>query len=932
MPFPQTPLPVLISIAPGAEPAASPDVWEAAGLWTDITDKVRVDSGINIEVGRQDEANQVDTSKCTFIVDNRDGDFSPRNPMGQWFGRLKKNTPVRIVVQRATDNFTRTTSNGWGVSPTGNTWNATDIPGATTWTMSPATGAQLAVTNTGVRYGNILLDAGSWDVDIRARASVAVLPTGESTVVGVTGRGSTLSSSAGMTARVRVNTTGTVDLILGRTETGFITLGTVTAALTGYTAGKKFWVRLQSFGQTSKAKLWYDGTAEPSTWPLSFTETATNLTWDAKDSDTYLASRAGVFGLQTTGNLNNPLINFWDFQVTNPIFVGNVIEWPVRWDQSGNDCYVPVTASGVIRRLSQGQAALNSPLFKTISGASPYAYWPFEDESGSTSAVGIGRAVKPATVYEATFGFDGPPILGGASSTIEVTENTTISGLLPSFPLVQANGWQMSMFIYAPALPPPGVDATIIQVRSSGTTVLWSLRFNNTGQIVLASTDADGSVNGTIVAAGGTFSAGTWMLVEFEVFKNGANVDIGLNSINMNTGVIYNSGLGIGAGTVGIPSSWSIFGSSTSWPGAGTGAVSHVAFFPNHNVLGGTAKLEAGRGYAGEVASARVKRLCAEQGVALELLGVSTTAMGPQRSDTFLGLLRECEDADLGVLYETVHTPGLGYRPRTARYNTEARMALDFAQGHIAEPPEPTDDDQNLRNDWTVSRPAGSYAQVIDSVHIAEQGLYDDSAEINVATDDVLVDHASMRVYLGTIDELRWPRINLDFAKNPQFIGTWLGMQIGSRMTIVNTPGQLPGMTVDVIIEGYTQRLSPFGWDVELNCSPATTWASFRPVAGDVVDSDDPRIDSDVSTTNASLTASATSMAVVRPTGAERWDTSGTQVPFDVDVAGERMTVTAVTGTGTVQTFTVTRSVNGITKAHIAGEPVVLWSSSFAAL
>ena len=34
-------------------------------------------------------------------------------------------------------------------------------------------------------------------------------------------------------------------------------------------------------------------------------------------------------------------------------FVGFVSEWPVRWDKSGNDFWVPIRADGVLRRIGQ---------------------------------------------------------------------------------------------------------------------------------------------------------------------------------------------------------------------------------------------------------------------------------------------------------------------------------------------------------------------------------------------------------------------------------------------------------------------------------------------------------------------------------------------------------------------------------------------------
>jgi hypothetical protein len=60
--------------------------------------------------------------------------------------------------------------------------------------------------------------------------------------------------------------------------------------------------------------------------------------------------------------------------------------------------------------------------------------------------------------------------------------------------------------------------------------------------------------------------------------------------------------------------------------------------------------------------------------------------------------------------------------------------------------------------------------------------------------------------------------------------------------------------------------------------------------------------------------------------------------PFDIEVintgalSGERMTVTAITGSSSPQTFTVTRGVNGISVAHSSGATVRLWRPGQIAL
>lgn len=76
-------------------------------------------------------------------------------------------------------------------------------------------------------------------------------------------------------------------------------------------------------------------------------------------------------------------------------FWGEVSAWPPRWDSTGTDISVPITASGVMRRLQQN-ATIGSAIRKYITlltGAiAPVAYWPMEE---ATSASQFGNLIVP---------------------------------------------------------------------------------------------------------------------------------------------------------------------------------------------------------------------------------------------------------------------------------------------------------------------------------------------------------------------------------------------------------------------------------------------------------------------------------------------------------------------------------------------------------
>ncbi|MFO7401321.1 MAG: hypothetical protein C0P63_018360, partial [Actinomycetales bacterium] len=91
------------------------------------------------------------------------------------------------------------------------------------------------------------------------------------------------------------------------------------------------------------------------------------------------------------------------------------------------------------------------------------------------------------------------------------------------------------------------------------------------------------------------------------------------------------------------------------------------------------------------------------------------------------------------------------------------------------------------------------------------------------------------------------------------------------------------------------------------------------------------RYGTEYSTLSSSMSVNATSMSVSTSVG-PLWTTALGDFPLDVMVGGERMRVTRITGTSSPQTFTVTRSINGIKKSHSPGEPVTLFKPAIRAL
>jgi hypothetical protein len=128
---------------------------------------------------------------------------------------------------------------------------------------------------------------------------------------------------------------------------------------------------------------------------------------------------------------------------------------------------------------------------------------------------------------------------------------------------------------------------------------------------------------------------------------------------------------------------------------------------------------------------------------------------------------------------------------------------------------------------------------------------------------------------------------------------------------VTDLPAWLPPDDVSLLAQGFEETLGPFTHRVTINGQPESPWGQAAPY-----DDDDARYSSDGSTLGEALDTTETGVDVATASG-PLWD--DTDQPFDIIVGGERMTVTAIFGASSPQTFTVTRSVNGVVKSHDSG-------------
>ena len=588
---------------------------------------------------------------------------------------------------------------------------------------------------------------------------------------------------------------------------------------------------------------------------------------------------------------------------------------PVYVDPSGKVRGMAVTALGMLGRLAGRKKPLRSALTRAIIASSPTAHWPMEDAAGSTQAASAVAGVGPLVVstHLPVFGGAGP---GGAAAAVDFGQgNSGIRNI--SLPVSSATSWRIELSVLFPDTDayifPIGFDVLgdisdiDLQMSSTGINVHTEFQDGSTARNDAASADAND---------------GLWHRIRFDVTKSGSNT---LYALTLDgTSILSLTLTGVAFGHPSTMSMGSTVGTLSS--GSRIAATACALWQP---VPASSDTFDANDGWTGETADDRLTRLCAEENVDLALSGTSTVTMGPQSVDTIVNLLRECEAADHGMLYDGLG-PGIGYQCRTDRYDQTATLTLDMGADppEVAPPFTPIFDRQAVKNLYAVSRKGGStatYERTSGPLGTDTIGVEDAATTINTDDDAPLIFHAGWLVTLGTIDGFRFPAVAMNMRGIPgkaDDVLAFAAITPGWRLTIQNpatAATDMPPDPIDLIVEGWTETITADSWTIALNCSP---YAPYRVL----VLGTDRLAAGDSSTLSGDRTATASSLSVNIAAGKPLWTTDPTQFPMDINIGGERITLSAISGITSPQTFTASaRSVNGVVKAHTAGEIVEVW-------
>lgn len=360
---------------------------------------------------------------------------------------------------------------------------------------------------------------------------------------------------------------------------------------------------------------------------------------------------------------------------TIPRFFGEISSWPPRWDLSGRDVYVPVEASGVLRRLGAGTEPLRDALYRYLLAQSPRAYWPLTDGPETwwaPSVSGHGGRFIPI-VY-----------VGDAARRPQYQEQELAEWLAPVARVTDAErgvwrgkilrqGSASSWTVDFVRVGTGGFDSLEIEAGGAGTNAnpytSWHLGFDHTVQSLFVTRYTLGGTASSVVSVIGdlsdpaSFSDTPYMYrlavsrsgntVTVRVYRDGQLLGSGQTSGSLNpiTAVAYN---------------WWVPNDQVATH-AGLG---HIAVWDGSGPDLGEL-LSAFRGHAGEPAGRRIERVCAEAGIPFRGIGDldNTQPVGPQEPTVPLELIQQAAAVDGGVLYEDRESSMLVYRTNRSRYN-----------------------------------------------------------------------------------------------------------------------------------------------------------------------------------------------------------------------------------------------------------------------
>lgn len=938
---------------------------ELNGTQTDISSYIRYSEGLNIFRGGDSEGGTTNPDRLTMTLENTDGRFTPLNPESPYYPYFIHNCPCRVwkafgtvaMQTNGQDGERYRTPLSDSISIAGDldirvdaqpkTWKQEQVLAAVAQYLFDASGHWVFYVDSEGYLHFAWNDPvnGGFDVQSTLPVPAAIRQTVRATIdVNNGASGNTVafytsdSVSGTFTQLGSSVVTGTVTTI-GSTSYPPLTIGSVETD----TSGRPLQMEYNPFRGKIYAAMLKDGIAGT---------TVANPSFSTQTTGTYVFTDAQSNIWTPSGDVICSNRNYR--------FNGELSSFPQTWDTTGTDVTGAVEFSGGMRRIQQNSPPIRSAMYRHYKNKFgivdsqgtdlqgpyfPLGYWPMEDETGSTQFASAVSGVQAARI-------SGSPTLADYTGFVASDALPNIksgSKVIYKLPRGTSGGWVVEFLISAPSGITNG--AVILSFNTNGTDRKFELSYPSTDNLTLKSFDLDGT---QIATTGSLAAAVAGDLNRIFIVGSGTSALLYIQEQTASSitllGSISTSALGRIDGVILNPN-----GTMNDV------YVGHMAVFDGTEdgsglpYAGQPVNAAALNAWNGEPAADRAERIIEEGGFTAMVeggrtvtessgartLNVNGRPMGYQKAQEYFSALRQVEATDQGVLHDSRDTLGLVYRTLRSMYNLPATLTLAYDNQELSGVPEGEYDDLNILNIMTVTRDEGSSSTYADTETALNSeappdgiGPYEDSTSLSLYSDDDTLSQAGWRVHLGTINELRYPSIgvaleNRRVAADSALIQEILDADVGHRLVITAPPDWLPPYQVTQQIFGYDEHIDQYQHQIIFRLVPEVPYqiGMATTAATSVTQT---KTDSLDATLNEDLTTTETAADVAIASGSALFSTSG--VDFDIVVGGERMTVTAVSGASSPQTFTVTRSVNGTVKTHTTGAPVRLWKRSIAAL
>lgn len=949
------------------------------GTWTDVVrydanTKVLESSGVSINRGQGGLDPKTKAGVCQWTWQDPNGVYLNENPRSPYFNMIPRNTPVRTYVPRETtsmlivdrnDGARAETADKAGISITGDIEIRIDFEPKRWARWASGTNKVMLLASKYSTSGS----QRSWYV--RFGEPMTANGLGSLVFVWSTGGTSGTTTTVGATedipipqsGRLAVKITMDVNNGAGGHTIRFYTAedgidGTYTQLGTDVTLSGVTSI----FDSTSSLEI---GTFQDGGLDFAVSSQVYNFVGRVYGFRLYngiggsLVANAD-FTAQAVGttSFSDGLGNTWDLfgvaEITDadyrfhgefsaPVLVPNRTR-----DGTGVDVKIQAEAGGILRRISANATPLQSPIALTFANYSPVGWWPGEASGNGVStpllagagAEGIPQAAISGIEYE---GFDEE--IPGSAGVFECTgASPTFSGFCKN----SAVTGESHFYVFFKFPSTPASDVLAFTWYNTGTVRKFTLTVGS-GVYRLQGYDFENvqlfSLN-TLHGAGAT--PNQWIAYHSRSIQNGGNVDTSHEWFVVDSDTYFSGGVGSTAGTAGRHTRITISGTGMSGVRFCHPMLSNEVGLEFYS---GTPSLNAvnyARGFGGELADARFRRICALLGVEPVVVGNldDTEPLGPQPIASGINILYQIPEVDGGLLVEAADQLALEYHTRSSLQNKNT-FTVTWAQ--LAEGLRGTPDDTDVANDISMTSDVGNARATLEygpmSIQAPPNGInpVPDGPSVNAYTANQVRYLAQYYLFTHTWPTSRYPAVNINMhhpsiAGDQDLFNGLMRLDIGDVLQITDLPDFMAPEELQLLIRGRVETQYGQQWELQLVTVP------YGPYIGSELQTRDDapysnfrasqHTDEGVVQTqlNADITNSATSIAIKTLSG-PLLEVGAVSPSYRIKIDGEFMDVTNVAGTSSPQTVTVTRGVvGGYAAAHSANAYVYLYPTLKAKL